>query len=191
MLEVESCVVALETSCGLAGAVEWDVEGRELSSPNCGRGGRGGGVPSLDGRDSALADALRDRLWIMFRVGFVKDGCCCSDGCCRAAEEALLLCCVGVVGGLCEVPAASASSITAVMVDCRQDRDVGFAVTWPDNWSLSGIRRDARYCSRVGLRPMTLLPLREDARGRGPPRSMFTMVAFHLDIHQTACRLSC
>jgi hypothetical protein len=64
----DSCVVALETSCGREGAVEWDVPGRE-SSPSCGRGGSGGGVPSIDAME--LFDVLREKLRIMFRVGFV------------------------------------------------------------------------------------------------------------------------
>lgn len=70
----ESCVVALDTSCGLDGAlrIEWDVEGRGLMNPSCGRGGSGGGVPSLEGAMTLLAEALRDRLFIMFSVGFAK-----------------------------------------------------------------------------------------------------------------------
>jgi hypothetical protein len=60
----ESWVVALEMSCGLDGALcmEWDVDGRAWTYPSCGRGGSGGGVPSRDGVESALVEALRDRL---------------------------------------------------------------------------------------------------------------------------------
>lgn len=118
VVDVHSCVVALETSCGRAGVVEWDVEGREPSRPNCGRGGSGGGVPSLDGSDSALADGLRERLWMMFSVGLVKAGgvCCRCAASSPAADlgDPWLLCCVGVVA------AFPVSSIKAV-------------VTWPGN----------------------------------------------------------
>jgi hypothetical protein len=93
----ESCVVALETSCGLDGAVEWDVPGRE-SNPSCGRGGSGGGVPSFDAIE--LPDALREKLRIIFRVGFAKS--CASMGSpFFDLKDALLLFCVGVVGELC------------------------------------------------------------------------------------------
>ena len=60
-------MVALETSWGREGAVEWDVPGRE-SNPSCGRGGSGGGVPSPDAME--LSDVLREKLRIIFRVGF-------------------------------------------------------------------------------------------------------------------------
>ena len=81
--------------------MEWAVEGRELATASCGRGGSGGGVPSLEGKE--LADVLREKVRIIFSVGFAKS--CCSI---RSADfafiEALLLFCVragvGVVGSL-------------------------------------------------------------------------------------------
>jgi hypothetical protein len=62
-------------SCGLEGALcrvcrEWAVDGLELTS--CGRGGSGGGVPSLDGCVTLLEDAVREALFMMFSVGFAK-----------------------------------------------------------------------------------------------------------------------
>jgi hypothetical protein len=89
-------VVALERSCGLPGAVECDVEGRE-SKPSAGRGGSGGGVSSFDANE--LADVLREKLCIILRVGLAKS--CCSIGSpVTDLAEALLLFCVGVVGEL-------------------------------------------------------------------------------------------
>lgn len=45
----DSCVVALEARAGRIGLNEWDVDGRDPSkSTFFGRGGKGGGVPSLD-----------------------------------------------------------------------------------------------------------------------------------------------
>lgn len=59
------------------GAVECEVEGRESSKPTFfGRGGSGGGVPSLDIDDTPLVDVLREVLCIMFIVGLAKS--CCS-----------------------------------------------------------------------------------------------------------------
>jgi hypothetical protein len=92
----ERWVVALEKSCGLVGAVECDVEGRE-SRPSCGRGGSGGGVSSLD--TSELVDVLREILCIMLSVGFAKS-CCSIWSAFFELRETLLLCCVGVVGEL-------------------------------------------------------------------------------------------
>jgi hypothetical protein len=72
----ESCVVALDTSCGLAGAVECAVAGLESGKPRFrGRGGSGGGVSSLDTEDKALVDVLRERLCIMLIVGLVNSCC--------------------------------------------------------------------------------------------------------------------
>jgi len=98
----ESCVVALEMSCGLDGAfrMEWDVEGLELRNPSCGRGGSGGGVPSLDGAATLLVEALRDMLFVMFNVGFAKS--CCATLLSAFLKEALLLLCLGVEGALWE-----------------------------------------------------------------------------------------
>jgi hypothetical protein len=96
VLATESCVVALERSCGLADAVECDVEGRE-SRPSAGRGGSGGGVSSLDSSEST--DVLREKFRIILRVGLAKS--CCSIGSPVVdLAEALLLFCVGVVGEL-------------------------------------------------------------------------------------------
>jgi hypothetical protein len=54
----DSCVVAFETSCGRDGcrAIECEDAGREekMGTPSCGRGGSGGGVPSLDGEVAPL-----------------------------------------------------------------------------------------------------------------------------------------
>jgi hypothetical protein len=45
----ESCVVALEARVGRIELGEWDVDGRDESNSRFfGRGGKGGGVPSLD-----------------------------------------------------------------------------------------------------------------------------------------------
>lgn len=93
----ESCVVGLERSCGRAGAMEWAVEGRELETPKCGRGGSGGGASSCDATE--LADVLRGKLRMMSSVGLAKS---CDSIWPALVEvvEALLLFCVGVVGTL-------------------------------------------------------------------------------------------
>lgn len=66
-------MVAFETSCGRVGAVECDVEGLESSRLEIlGRGGSGGGVPSLDTEDTPLVDVLREALCIILIVGFTK-----------------------------------------------------------------------------------------------------------------------
>jgi|TARA_R110002003_G_scaffold68_13_gene6153 hypothetical protein len=105
--------VALETSCGLEGDVwiEWDVEGRELRNPSWGRGGSGGGVPSRDGDDTPLTEALREMLFMMFSVGFAKS--CCSMRS-AAVDEALLLFAVGVEGALLAGEAAPSGSALPV-----------------------------------------------------------------------------
>jgi hypothetical protein len=87
VLVMESCVVALETSCGRDGArlTECDDGGRDECTPscNCGRGGSGGGVPSLDGEVEVVAplvlyeglredEALRA---MMLSVGLAKSSC--------------------------------------------------------------------------------------------------------------------
>lgn len=75
----DSFVVALDTSRGLLGAKECEVEGREAGSSRFGRGGSGGGVPSLDTAevsDRAEDDAFLDRVLIMLIVGLAKS--CCS-----------------------------------------------------------------------------------------------------------------
>jgi hypothetical protein len=105
--------------------MEWDV---------LGRGGSGGGDPSLDANE--LSDALREKLRIMLRVGFAKS--CCSL-CCPFfdSEDALLLFCVGVVGELCpsEVgvwgSAFPVSSIKIAVGD-HLDSDVETIITWCD-----------------------------------------------------------
>jgi len=97
----DSCVVALERSWGLAGAVEWDVEGRD-SRPRAGRGGSGGGVSSRDTKE--LIDGWRENLRIIPRVGFAKSVCSIGSPLFDLAE-ALLLCWVGVGG---ELPASEA-----------------------------------------------------------------------------------
>jgi hypothetical protein len=96
----ESWVVAFETSCGLEGAlrierVEYDVDGRAWRTLGRGRGGSGGGVPSRDGGERALVEALRERLCMMFSVGFAKS--CCST-LSTLLDVTLLLCCGGVAG---------------------------------------------------------------------------------------------
>lgn len=108
----DSCVVALESSWGLEGAIECamecDVDGRETREGSRGLGGRGGGVPSLDGR--GLADVLvEEKLRITFSVGLAKS-CDLRDSTRSAVrgrvsleDEALLLFCVGVVGELGEL----------------------------------------------------------------------------------------
>lgn len=90
----ESCVVALERSCGLEGAVECAVEGR-VSRPSPGRGGSGGGVSCCEAKE--LVDALRERFRIMLSVGFAKS---VDDSTRSPLVEALLLFCVGAVGEL-------------------------------------------------------------------------------------------
>lgn len=87
VLVMESCVVALETSCGRDGArlTECEDAGRDECAPscNCGRGGNGGGVPSLDGEVEVVAplvlyegrredEALRA---MMLSVGLAKSSC--------------------------------------------------------------------------------------------------------------------
>jgi hypothetical protein len=88
VVATDSCVVALETSWGLEGAVEWHVPGR---------GGSGGGVPSPEAIE--LSDALREYLLIMFSVGFAKS-CDSMRAPFLDRKDALLLSCVGVVGEL-------------------------------------------------------------------------------------------
>jgi hypothetical protein len=96
VLATDSCVVALERSCGLPGAVECDVEGRE-SRPSPGRGGSGGGASSFDA--SEPVEVLREKLCIILSVGLAKS--CCSIGSpVIDLAEPLLLFCVGVVGEL-------------------------------------------------------------------------------------------
>jgi hypothetical protein len=129
----DSCVVALETSCGLVGAVEWDVPGRE-SKPSCGRGGSGGGVSSTDAIE--LSDALREYLRIMLNVGFANS--CASMGSpVFDLKDALLLSCVGVVGELCpsEVGvwgSAFAVSSIKTAVDGHLDNGVVCIIAWRD-----------------------------------------------------------
>lgn len=94
---MESWVVALDRSCGLEGAIECEVEGRD-SNPSAGRGGSGGGAAYCD--DNELVEFLREKARIMFNVGFVKS--CGSVGSPLAdTAVALLFFCVGVVGELC------------------------------------------------------------------------------------------
>ena len=88
--------------------IEWDVEGRGLSNPSCGRGGSGGGVPSLDGAITLLAEALRDMLFIMLSVGFAKS--CLETPWSTFFADALLLACVGVEGPLWRGEAAPSGS---------------------------------------------------------------------------------
>lgn len=79
MLVTERCVVALETSCGRDGArlTECDDVGRVERDGmlSCGRGGSGGGVPSLDGEVAPLHEGLREALPMMLSVGLAKSGC--------------------------------------------------------------------------------------------------------------------
>lgn len=93
----ESCVVALERSCGLEGAVECDVEGR-VSKPSPGRGGSGGGVSCCEAKE--LIDVLREKFRIMLRVGFAKSVDDSTGSPLVDSADALLLFCVGVVGEL-------------------------------------------------------------------------------------------
>ena len=73
-------MVALETSCGRDGAraIECDDVGRDedAGTASCGRGGSGGGEPSLDGEETPLCEGLRDALPIMLSVVLAKS--CCS-----------------------------------------------------------------------------------------------------------------
>ena len=100
----------MDTSCGREGAVECAVEGRE--SRNIGRGGRGGGVPSLDGArdDTLLADVRLEKLCIMLIVGLAKScwstfGLFFGDNC-------------GVDGGFAEpVPDGAASALPVSVID--------------------------------------------------------------------------
>lgn len=126
--------MALERSCGLPGAVECDVEGRE-SKLRAGRGGSGGGVSSLVATE--LADVLREKFRIMLRVGLAKS--CCSIGSpVIDLAEALLLFCVGVVGelGPSEIGVwGSAFPVSAIKIAVGGHLDSGlvFAMTWRVN----------------------------------------------------------
>lgn len=89
--------MALDRSCGLDGAIECEVEGRD-SNPSAGRGGSGGGAAYCDANE--LVEFLREKPRIMLSVGLVKS--CGSVGSPLAdTAVALLLFCVGVVGELC------------------------------------------------------------------------------------------
>jgi hypothetical protein len=68
--ERDRCVVALETSCGRLGLLPCDDVGREPSS--FGRGGRGGGVSSVEGPVEWLREDFIDVLCITLSVGLVK-----------------------------------------------------------------------------------------------------------------------
>lgn len=94
VLAMDSWVVALDRSCGLEGAVECDVEGRD-SRPMAGRGGSGGGGASCDASDAV--EFLREKPRIMVRVGLAKS-CDSTESPLADAADALLLFCVGVVG---------------------------------------------------------------------------------------------
>jgi len=104
-LAYETCVVALDRSCGRVGAikrvVEWDVDGREVSAPS-GRGGSGGGVPSHDG--SELVDVRRDRACIRPRAELARKSRVSVD------DEPWRLFCVGGVGGVGGVVEASSTA---------------------------------------------------------------------------------
>jgi hypothetical protein len=108
-----------------------DVDGREGSRPSWGRGGRGGGVPSLDGSERQLAEDFREREWIIFRVGLVK--ACCWP--CSTLVPVLLLCRAGVADALepsaagTRGSAASVPSMGAVAVNGHGARDGGVAAT--------------------------------------------------------------
>jgi hypothetical protein len=94
--------------------IECEVEGRELRNPSCGRGGSGGGVPSLDGDEVPLVELRREALLMMFSVGFAKS--CCSTRFALFAE-ALLLFCVGVEGALVAgdgTPSGSALPVSGI-----------------------------------------------------------------------------
>ena len=69
----------MDTRFGLPGRTECDVEGRDSRRPRFGRGGSGGGVPSLDTAADAWdrpdVDVFRDKLSITLRVGFAKSCC--------------------------------------------------------------------------------------------------------------------
>lgn len=81
VLVTDSCVVAFETSCGRDGcrAIECEDAGRDekVGTPSCGRGrgGSGGGVPSLDGEVAPLQEVLREAMPMMPSVGFAKSRC--------------------------------------------------------------------------------------------------------------------
>jgi hypothetical protein len=137
VLATDNWVVALETSCGLVGAVEWDVPGRERK-PSCGRGGSGGGVSPTDAIE--VSDALREYLRIIFRVGFAKS-CDSMRSPVFDLQDALLLSCVGVVGELCPLEAGvwgSAFPVSSIKiaVDGHLDSGVVCIIAWRDNRSL-------------------------------------------------------
>lgn len=70
-------MVGCDTSCGLAGAKECEVEGRDSNGARFfGRGGSGGGVPSRETKDKALVEVWREMLCMTLIVGLPKS--CCS-----------------------------------------------------------------------------------------------------------------
>jgi hypothetical protein len=92
----ESWVVALETRFGLPMRTECDVEGRDSRRPRLGRGGSGGGVPSLDtvaeAWDKPDVDGFLDRLSITLSVGFAKSCCTTLSVALGAGEGGALDC---------------------------------------------------------------------------------------------------
>jgi hypothetical protein len=133
VVATDSCVVALDTSWGLEGDVEWDVPGRE-GNPSCGRGGSGGGVPSTEAIE--FSDALREYLRIIFSVGFAKP-CDSMRSPFFDRKDASLLSCVGVVGELCPSEAGvwgSACPVSSIkiVVDGHLDSSVAGIITWCD-----------------------------------------------------------
>ena len=121
----DSCVVALLISWGLEGdfRIECDVDGREVRIR--GRGGNGGGVPSRDGDEIPLVEALRVTLLMIFSVGFAKS--CCSIS--SLFVDAPWLLCLSVEGALLEdeSPSFSARPVSGMCAaiirphqDCQQ-----------------------------------------------------------------------
>lgn len=126
MLVTESCVVALETSCGRDGAraIECDDVGRDEKAgmPSCGRGGSGGGVPSLDGEETPLYEGLRDALPIMLNVGLAKSCGCTQSASCGASSIAgeADLSSASLGGGWLGGSAFPVSDMERIVWDCHE-----------------------------------------------------------------------
>lgn len=152
--------MGLESNWGRDGALEWAsewaVEGRELSVSSRGRGGSGGGDSSWDA--SELAEALREKLWMMFSVGLAKSRASTWSGVFVAvAAAASLLCWVGVVGALpcsevgdCGSAALPVWSIKRGSVGCHRERKTA-ALPWSAHGQDSRRREQGRDAMQGGL----------------------------------------